>query len=526
MTTRDIFRGFRSENGQRPGRVTATACSHWLPAGQAIRRCAALTRRAALPVCDAIALLLATLLTASGWSAVGYAAAVLILLRLNGRHRLRICLRVSDEVARLAAVAAVPIPLFLFFLNRGGLVRLAVLAGGFLVAMRFALYAMLRAANRRKWLTEPVLIVGAGKLGTEIWELLQEHAELGLQPVGFIDSPGSDQEPSLPLLGEVSELPDVVLAYHVRRVIVAFPADSDEALVSALRADRQLSVEVCVVPRLHELAAVIPASYQDDIWGIPLIPLRPAGLRRPSLIVKRAFDIAAGTILLLVFAPLLVLLMGGVLLTCGRPVLFRQVRVTGSGRIMKIMKLRTVARAGLDGRWTVSPEDCSALGRWLRATHLDELPQLFNVVRGEMSLVGPRPERPYFTSRFAEVVARYEDRHRVNAGMTGWAQVHGLIGDTSIHERVRFDNNYIEHWSLWLDLVILIRTLAQPLTGVRKRNTQPRSLRNAAADYPPVTPAEKGAGPRGPDGGLAQDPGEAVAGPGGTVAERTADESA
>ena len=121
-----------------------------------------------------------------------------------------------------------------------------------------------------------------------------------------------------------------------------------------------------------------------------------------------------------------------------------------------------------DAQWSVAPGECSALSRWLRATHLDELPQLLNVVRGEMSLVGPRPERPFFTSRFAAVVPRYDDRHRARGGMTGWAQVHGLTGDTSISDRVRFDNHYIEHWSLWLDLVILARTIAEPLTGMRR----------------------------------------------------------
>jgi len=118
-----------------------------------------------------------------------------------------------------------------------------------------------------------------------------------------------------------------------------------------------------------------------------------------------------------------------------------------------------------DSKWTVTDDDCSHIGRWLRSTHLDELPQLFNVIRGDMSLVGPRPERPFFTAQFAETISHYEDRHRTSTGVTGWAQVHGLTGDTSIGERVRFDNYYIEHWSLWLDISILIRTLIQPVAG-------------------------------------------------------------
>ena len=438
---------------------------HW----QAIGRRTVFIRRTALPVCDAFALFLAVLLAGSGWLALGYGAAVLIFLRFNGRQRLRICLRLSDEVAGLAAAAILPIPLFLFSVNPRALVRLAVLSGVLLMTIRLALYAMLRIANRRRWLVERALIVGSGKPGVEIGEALREHPELGLEPVGFIDSTAPGQTPSLPLLGEVPKLPDLVLAYDVHQIIVTSQEDNDAEVVSVLRAGGQLTAEVCVLPRMRELAPAVPASCRDDIWGIPVIPLRRPGLRLSSRVVKRAFDIVIGTILLLLLAPLIALLMGGVVLTCGRPALFRQVRVTRSGRLMKITKLRTVARADADGRWTVSPEDCSALGRWLRATHLDELPQLVNVIRGDMSLVGPRPERPYFTSRFSELVPRYQDRHRANGGMTGWAQVHGLTGDTSIHERARFDNNYIEHWSLWLDLVILVRTLTEPVSGIRKK---------------------------------------------------------
>jgi exopolysaccharide biosynthesis polyprenyl glycosylphosphotransferase len=395
---------------------------------------------------------------------------VLVFLRLNGRQRLRICLRLSDEIVGLAAAAFVPIPLFLFSVSPRELIRLAVLSGVLLMTIRLALYAMLRIANRRRWLVERALIVGSDKPGTEIEEALREHPELGLEPVGFVDSTTPGRTPSLSLLGEVPKLPDLVLAYDVHRIIVASPDDNDAEVVSVLRAGGQLTAEVCVLPRMCELAPAVPASCQDDIWGIPVIPLRRPGLRLSSRVVKRAFDIVIGTILLLLFAPLIAVLMGGVVLTCGRPALFRQARVTRSGRLMRIAKLRTVARADADGRWTVSPEDCSALGRWLRATHLDELPQLVNVIRGDMSLVGPRPERPYFTSRFSELVPRYQDRLRANGGMTGWAQVHDLTGDTSIHERARFDNNYIEHWSLWLDLVILVRTLTEPVSGIRKKH--------------------------------------------------------
>jgi exopolysaccharide biosynthesis polyprenyl glycosylphosphotransferase len=463
----DIFRGYRDEGGRalQPFTSTVRPGRRW----QAIQRRTVFIRKTALPVSDVLGLSLAALLIGGGWSAIGYAVAVLIFLRLSGRQRLRICLRLSDEVAGLVVAVILPVSLFLFSVNPRALVKLAVLSGVLLITFRLALYTMLRSANRRRWLVERALIVGSGKSGVEIWEVLQEHPELGLEPVGFVDGTALDLALSLPLLGEVSELPDLVRARNIHRIIVTLPEGNDADVVSVLRAGGQLTADVCVLPRLRELAPAVPASYQDDIWGIPVIPLRRPGFRPASRAVKRAFDIVVGTILLLVFAPLIAILMAGVVLTCGRPALFRQARVTGSGRIMKITKLRTVARTDADGLWTVSPQDCSALGRWLRTTHLDELPQLVDVIRGDMSLVGPRPERPYFTSRFSRLVPRYQDRQRVNGGMTGWAQVHGLTGDTSIHERVRFDNNYIEHWSLWLDLVILVRTLTEPLTGIRKK---------------------------------------------------------
>jgi lipopolysaccharide/colanic/teichoic acid biosynthesis glycosyltransferase len=176
---------------------------------------------------------------------------------------------------------------------------------------------------------------------------------------------------------------------------------------------------------------------------------------------KRAFDIAGAAVLLSLAAPLLLVLAAAIRLQLRRPALFRQVRVVGSGRLAEITKLRTLGLHGdPDTCWAAPDQHCTSLGRFLRSTHLDELPQLVNVLRGEMSLVGPRPERPYFARQFGLEVPGYHDRNRMPAGLTGWAQVHGLNGDTSIHDRVRLDNHYIENWSFWLDLTILARTVA------------------------------------------------------------------
>jgi lipopolysaccharide/colanic/teichoic acid biosynthesis glycosyltransferase len=335
-------------------------------------------------------------------------------------------------------------------------------------------------------MVESAVIVGTGHTGFEVGRMLVAHPELGLRPVGLVGRQPRRPERLLPILGDLPELAAVVARRGVRRIIVCFTnaRDSDAELVTTLRANRGLPVEVCVVPRMFELAAAIPASCRDDLWGIPVIPLRRCGPRLPDQLVKRGFDLIVGTTLLIVTAPLQLALMIVQLLACGRPVFFRQERITRGDR-MTITKFRTVTMGSPGDQWAVSDDQCTRLGRWLRATHLDELPQLLNVVRGQMSLVGPRPERPYYTSRFAKLIRRYEDRHRMRGGMTGWAQVHGLSGDTSIPERVRFDNYYIEHWSLWLDITILARTLAQPLTGavesiVNRSENTPDALPGAA----------------------------------------------
>jgi exopolysaccharide biosynthesis polyprenyl glycosylphosphotransferase len=456
----------------------------------------------ALPLCDGTAVAVAALLMMPGWWAVVYLGAVLVVLNAGGEHRLRICLRISDEIPRLVALAALPIVVFVPWIHPA--VKLAVFGLAsviLLLTMRAGLYAALRAAHRHSWLTEPALIVGTGQTGAEIVKALIEHPDLGLRPVGFIGSlPGfigrlppkkKTKEPSLPVLGGPSELATVVAQQGVSRIIVCSSDHTDGGLVTELRAHRQLPVDVCVVPQMHELAAAIPAGSRDDVWGIPLIPLRPCGPRWSARVVKRAFDVIVGTALLLACAPLLLLLTVVAWLCSGRPILFRQVRVTRAGGLMKIAKFRTVttqspdaqSTQNPDAQWAVSSDQCTTLGRLLRSTHLDELPQLFNVIRGQMSLVGPRPERPHFTSRFAKTIPHYDDRHRVHTGMTGWAQVHGLTGDTSISERVRFDNYYIEHWSLWLDMTILARTLAEPMTGVlRERGPQPSSQPAPRAD--------------------------------------------
>ena len=465
--------GYGQSRAQETGRQAEPA-AHAGAAGTARpgQRAGNAARLLALPFADTAGLVAAVTVTGAArgpraeLGCTCYVVAVLAILAASRQHRLRICLRTSDQAGRILIATTLPL---LAWLPAVRLVWLALCSAGLVFCSRTMICAALRAAHRRGLFTEPTLIVGAGTFGAYVAELIHEHPELGLRPQGFLDDGPPRRDLALPSLGRPADLADVVARLGIRRVILCFSTCRDEDLVAVIRASRPLRADVCVVPRLYELGTAVPRGCMDEIWGIPLIPLRRFGHSPAGLALKRALDLSVTIALLAVAALPLLALAAVIRLRSGRPALFRQARLTGNGRIVPVLKLRTLAdHDDPDTRWTAPGEQYGPLGRWLRATHIDELPQLVNVVRGEMSLVGPRPERPYFAERFGREIPRYADRNRMPAGMTGWAQVNGLNGDTSIFERARFDNYYVENWSPWLDVIILTRTLAAIARGGRR----------------------------------------------------------
>jgi exopolysaccharide biosynthesis polyprenyl glycosylphosphotransferase len=248
--------------------------------------------------------------------------------------------------------------------------------------------------------------------------------------------------------------------------------------VGVLREAAASGVEVDIVPRFFDVGLDTGADAVDEIWGIPLYRMPGPAYLALSWRTKRMMDIVVSALTLLLLAPLLPLIGLAVRLTSAGPALYRQRRIGRDGRAFDLLKFRTM-RVGHDGEgtWSASDHpDLTRFGRWLRSTSLDELPQLWNILRGDMSLVGPRPERPHFAQQFERDVPGYRDRQRLPSGLTGWAQVHGLRGDTSIAERARFDNYYIEHWSLWLDVCILLRTAGVVLRSLCGTNVLPDRL--------------------------------------------------
>jgi exopolysaccharide biosynthesis polyprenyl glycosylphosphotransferase len=254
-------------------------------------------------------------------------------------------------------------------------------------------------------------------------------------------------------------------------VILAFTSDPDRSLVPLVRRSEALGLDVWLVPRLFE--SMNERATLDHLGGLPMLSLQPADPTGFKFAIKHGLDRVVSFLALVAGAPLLLGIALAVRVTSPGPVLFRQRRVGHNGTVFDLLKFRTMRMPDETDRFVpsngkapggVEGEDRrTRIGRWLRRTSLDELPQLINVLRGEMSLVGPRPERPEFVEVFGRDIAGYDDRHRVKSGITGWAQVHGLRGQTSVADRVEWDNYYIENWSLRLDLKIMVLTAAAML---------------------------------------------------------------
>jgi exopolysaccharide biosynthesis polyprenyl glycosylphosphotransferase len=352
----------------------------------------------------------------------------------------------------------------------------------YLAAGRVALHWSQTQARRNGETLRPALIVGAGRIGRLTARRLLEQPELGLRPIGFLDKEpmdGQDGGPVLPVLGASWDLDRVVEEHGVQQVIVTFSTAPDEVLLRLFRRCEELGVNVAFVPRLFE--KVTGRLTVDYLGGLPVIAARAPHPRGIQFAVKYGVDRLLAAVLLLLASPLMIAAALGVLLTLGRPIFFRQRRVGRDGREFEMLKFRSMRPVSWDGdeeQLHLPPDTApggvegadrrTALGSFLRRTSIDELPQLLNVLMGDMSLIGPRPERPQFVGLFEQSVYRYGDRHRVKSGITGWAQVHGLRGKTSLADRVEWDNYYIENWSLWLDLKICLRTVVAVFRAPRQ----------------------------------------------------------
>ncbi|MFW6182377.1 MAG: undecaprenyl-phosphate glucose phosphotransferase [Chloroflexota bacterium] len=317
-----------------------------------------------------------------------------------------------------------------------------------------------------------LLIVGTGDIARIIIQRILWSPQLGYEMVGIVHNPGSETSVlGVPVLGPVEELPELIDQYDIDEVIVAIPEKGHREVVRVISYCERGRVSIKVFPDIFQF--VTTDAGIDDLGGLPLLTVRNFAMRGYMLIVKRLMDVAGAGFGLVAFSPLMMLVAVAIKLESPGPVFFVQERMGLDGRPFKMIKFRSMrSDAEQEGPgWTVDDDPRQTrLGRLLRRIDIDELPNLINVLIGEMSLVGPRPEQPYYVDEFRKTVPRYMERHREKAGMTGWAQVNGLRGDTSIVERTKYDLWYTEHWSVLLDLKILLRTVWQTLTGRSNRS--------------------------------------------------------
>jgi Undecaprenyl-phosphate glucose phosphotransferase len=345
-----------------------------------------------------------------------------------------------------------------------------VIATALTVLQRSFLRFLLRELRRKGYNLRYMLVVGAGKVAGDVVSRVRLHQEIGIQLLGCLSKDGEQRRGpgGVPIVGSYSDIGSFLGRTDIDQIVVALPLEDQQTLPEIMSQLQDSLVDIKIIPDLYQFASIGGAI--EEFEGLPVISLQECPLDGINLFTKRTVDLLVASLLLLVLSPLMSIIALLVKLTSRGPVLFKQERVSFDGTPFRIIKFRTMyldAESGGPG-WTKPGDDrVTPLGRFLRSTSLDELPQLLNVLKGDMSIVGPRPEQPVFIREFRQHIPRYMLRHKVPAGMTGWAQVHGWRGDTSIDKRIEYDLYYIENWSIFLDLKILFLTVFR---GFRNRN--------------------------------------------------------
>ncbi len=338
----------------------------------------------------------------------------------------------------------------------------------FNVVLTYASREAVRTLLERRWRAgiglKRILIAGAGDLGRLVADKILEHRELGYHIVGFVDDrAGGDYlgHRGLPLLGTLEEAGEIAQREGIDHLYVALPAEEHIRMLQLLEAIGRECIDVKVVPDLLHVIAL--RARLEDLDGIPIVNINDVPLQGFNSVLKRSIDIALSATALIALAVPFGIIALLIRLTSPGAVFYRQERMGLDGKSFIIYKFRSMFRDAEreTGPVWASQDDprCTPIGRLLRQTNFDELPQLWNVLRGDMSLVGPRPERPYFVSQFKQRIPQYMLRHKVRAGLTGWAQVNGWRGNTSIEKRIEYDLYYIENWSVSLDFKIMCLTV-------------------------------------------------------------------
>ncbi|MGI5150288.1 sugar transferase [Plantactinospora sp. CA-294935] len=425
---------------------------------------------------DLVALLTPLLLTDRYWRGTLFTAALTVtIFAAGGLYRGRRHVSILDELPTLCGrlLASAGTVAIIAATRHGsveyvaGFMRGVALSAGLVLVGRTITRRAVVLARQRRWVEHNAIIIGSGPISLELARLLRRNPRYGLRFAGCVDSTHRHLPGAAPLIGTLEDLEQRIALTECDVLIIADPECPEPALMELLSRPASARCDLWAVQRLWGSRS--PGGMPDHIGAIPVVQIRYTTLSGPRWAVKRASDLVLASVALVLLSPVILLCAMLTFLDGGRGIFFRQERIGQYGKPFKVIKFRTMRPRDeheSQTNWSIADDRrVGPIGRFMRRTSLDELPQLWNILRGDMTVVGPRPERPYFVEKFSAEHPDYAMRHRVPVGLTGLAQVSGLRGDTPISDRARFDNYYIENWSLWLDTKVLVRTIAEVFRG-------------------------------------------------------------
>jgi exopolysaccharide biosynthesis polyprenyl glycosylphosphotransferase len=425
---------------------------------------------------DLIALLAPLAVSTRYWRGTLSAAALTtVFFAAGGLYRARRHISILDELPSLcgrvlAAAAVIGVIAAVRHESVGygtGFMQGVALSAGSVIVGRVLSRNVALIARRHRWVAHNALIIGSGPIGVALAQLLHRYPQYGLRFAGHVDAATRVGTVPGTLVGTLDDLPETIARTRCDVIIIADPDCAESTVMEIVRQPGCSASDLWVVPRLWGSRA--HGTLSDHVGAIPVVRIADTTLSGPRWAVKRGSDIVFASVALVALSPVLLVCAIATRLDGGPGVLFRQERIGRDGMPIQVIKFRTMRprdEAESQTTWSIANDQrVTAVGRFMRRTSLDELPQFWNVLRGDMTVVGPRPERPYFVEKFSAEYPEYAMRHRVPVGLTGLAQVSGLRGDTPIPDRARFDNYYIENWSLWLDIRVLFRTIIEVFRG-------------------------------------------------------------
>ena len=333
-----------------------------------------------------------------------------------------------------------------------------------LFSVRFFTRKTLRLLRKRGYNQRFALITGTGELAQKVLRKIEFYPELGIQVIGFLTRKSEEvgkKIKNIPILGVYEDLDTILEKNRVDIFFIAISVNEYDCFESLIKKVQGYLSEIKVIPASYEFLSLRGGI--DELGDLPMVSLLSSPLYGWDRVFKRTFDLIFGTLILVIVSPIMLVISLLIKLTSEGPILYKQERVGMDGRTFQMLKFRTMkvdAEKETGPVWAKENDHRrTKIGAFLRKYSLDELPQIFNVLKGEMSLVGPRPERPHFVEEFRNQIPSYMLRHKIKAGMTGWAQVNGWRGNTSLEKRIEHDLYYIQNWSVGFDLRILFMTL-------------------------------------------------------------------